>query len=68
MIAQNDHSLRRSVLTIKIAEVETCNMILFPPPPLLPLLGYQFSNYGSRDQPRPWSFLHKREEPGNEFL
>jgi hypothetical protein len=40
--------------------VETCNLILFHPPLRLSIF------YGSRDQPRPGSFLKKREEPGNE--
>jgi hypothetical protein len=42
--------------------VETCNMRLFHPPLRLSIF------YGSRDQPRPGSFLKKREEPGNEVV
>jgi hypothetical protein len=40
--------------------VETCNLILFHPPLRLSIF------YWSRDQPRPGSYLKKREEPGNE--
>jgi hypothetical protein len=41
-------------------KVEACNMILYPHP-------LRQSNFNwSRDQPRPGSFLKKREEPGNE--
>jgi hypothetical protein len=42
--------------------VETCNMRLFHPP-----LGLSIF-YGSRDQLRPGSLLHKRKEPGNEVV
>jgi hypothetical protein len=57
-----DDCTERPLLAIEVwsAEVETCNMRLFHPPLRLSIF------YGSRDQPRPGSFLKKREEPGNE--
>jgi hypothetical protein len=57
-----DDCTERSLLAIEVwsAEVETCNLILFHPPLRLSIF------YRSRDQPRPGSFLKKREEPGNE--
>jgi hypothetical protein len=57
-----DDCTERPLLAIDVwsAEVETCNLILFHPPLRLSIF------YGSRDQPRPGSFLKKREEPGNE--
>jgi hypothetical protein len=57
-----DDCTERSLLAIKVwsAEVETCNLILFHPPLRLSIF------YWSRDQPRPGSYLEKREEPGNE--
>ena len=57
-----DDCTERSLLAIEVwsAEVETCNLILFHPPLRLSIF------YGSRDQPRPGSYLKKREEPGNE--
>ena len=57
-----DDCTERSPLAIKVwsAEVETCNLILFHPPLRLSIF------YWSRDQPRPGSYLKKREEPGNE--
>ena len=57
-----DDCTERPLLAIEVrsAEVETCNMRLFHPP-----LGLSIF-YGSRDQLRPGSLLHKRKEPGNE--
>jgi hypothetical protein len=57
-----DDFTERPLLAIEVrsAEVETWNMRLFHPP-----LGLSIF-YGSRDQPRPGSLLHKRKEPGNE--
>jgi hypothetical protein len=57
-----DDCTKRPLLAIEVwsAEVETCNMRLFHPPLRLSIF------YVSRDQPRPGSFLKKREEPGNE--
>jgi hypothetical protein len=51
-----------SLLAIEVlsAEVEACNMTLSPHP-----LG-QLIFRDPRDQLRPGSFHHKREEPGNE--
>jgi hypothetical protein len=56
-----DDCTERPLLAVEVwsAEVETCNMRFFHPPLRLSIL------YGSPDQPRPGSFLNKREEPGN---
>jgi hypothetical protein len=43
------------------AEVEACNMIISPHP-LRQLIFCE-----PRDKLQPWSFVLKREEPGNEF-
>jgi hypothetical protein len=57
-----DHCTERPLLAIEVwsAEVEACNMRLFHPPLRLSIF------YGSRDQLRPGSLLHKRKEPWNE--
>jgi hypothetical protein len=61
MILKDDCTKRR-LLAIEVwsAEVETCNMRLFHPHLKLSIF------YVSRDQPRPGSFLKKREVPGKE--
>jgi hypothetical protein len=57
-----DDCTERPLLAIEVwnAEVETCIMRLFHPPPWATIF------YGSRDQRPPGSLLHKRKEPGNE--
>ena len=54
-----DHLLL--AIEVLSAEVEACNMILSPHP-LRKLIFCE-----PRDKLRPWSFVLKREEPGNEF-
>jgi hypothetical protein len=57
MILKDDCTERPLLaIEVRIAEVETCNMRLFHPPPGLSIF------YGSRDQLRPGSLLHKHSQ------
>ena len=59
-IARQYGAQQRTCFGFRMRKVEACNLILW----LHPLTQSHFE--ASRDQPQAGSFLHQREEPGNE--